>query len=219
MDFKELKSRLARLDTACICDVSRNLRVMDPGIRPINPGLKMIGLAHTVKCKADFLTVIKALHEATEDEVLVIDAEGDRMALVGELFALEAHSRSLGGIVVDGACRDVVGMRAVNIPVYARYTTPLAGTSARIFKTQIPVNCGGVPVSPGDIVFGDEDGIVVMEEKEISGIIASAENIQRIEEKVVWRMKEKKSLLDMLNFFEHYENIRKKKKSQLIFTI
>ena len=219
MDFKTLKDRLARLDTACICDISRDIRIMDPGIRPINTGLKMVGLARTVKCKGDFLTVIKALHDAIEDEVLVIDAEGDKIALVGELFALEAQTKKLSGIVCDGGCRDVEGMRKVNFPVYSRYITPLAGTSSKIFKTQIQVNCGSVPVSPGDIIFGDDDGILVLTEKEIRPIIDAAENIQRIEDKVLKNMESKKSLISMLNFFDHYEKISKKEKSQLIFTI
>lgn len=219
MDFKTLKSRLSELDTACICDVSRDLRIMDPGIRPINLGLKMIGPARTVKCKGDFLTVIKALHDAMEDEVLIIDAEGDKMALVGEMFALEAQTKKMGGIVCDGGCRDVEGMKKVNFPIYARHITPLAGTSSKIFKTQVQVNCGGVPVSPGDIVFGDDDGILVTTEEEIGAILDTAENIQRIEDKVLKNMEGKKSLVEMLNFFDHYEKISKKEKSQLIFTI
>jgi hypothetical protein len=63
MDFKKLKERLANLDTACIFDVNAKLRVMDPEIRPINQGLKMIGIARIVHCKGDFLSVLKALKE------------------------------------------------------------------------------------------------------------------------------------------------------------
>lgn len=71
MDFKKLKKRLARLDTACICDATKSFQVVDPGIRPVFDGIKMIGIARTVHCRSDFLSVIKALQEAQEDEVLV----------------------------------------------------------------------------------------------------------------------------------------------------
>jgi len=219
MDFKELKERLARLDTACIYDVNEKLRVMDPEMRPVNQGIKMIGIARTVHCKGDFLSVLKALHDASEDEVLVIDAEGDRIAFVGELFALEAQNKNLAGIVVDGACRDIKGIRNINFPVYARYITPRVGTSSKIFPAQEKVNCGGVSVSPGDIIIGDDDGIIVMSEKEAAEILDTAQNIQIIEKKVVEKMEAGKSLTEMLNFFDHYAKIDNKQESQLIFTI
>ena len=219
MDFKEIRERLAKLDTACLCDCGKKLRVMDPEIRPIIQGVKMIGKAHTVHCKADFLTVLKALHDAQEGEVIVIDGEGEKIALAGEMFAMEAKKKKLGGIVVDGGCRDVKGIREIKSPLFARYITPSAGTSSKIFKTQIEVKCGGVPVSPGDIIFGDDDGIIVMTEKEVSEILDTAENIQRIEAKAIRKMGEEKNLTDVLNFFDHYAKVSKKEDSRLIFTV
>ncbi|NIO49632.1 MAG: RraA family protein [Candidatus Aminicenantes bacterium] len=219
MDFIKLKERLTNLDTACIYDVNEKLRVMDPEMRPVNHGTKMIGIARTVHCKRDFLSVLKALHDASEDEVLVIDGEGDKIAFVGELFALEAQRKKLAGIVVDGACRDIKGIRNINFPVYARYITPMAGTASKIFPTQESVNCGGVSVSPGDIIIGDDDGIIVMSEKEAAEVLDTAQNIQIIEKKVIEKIEAGKSLTEMLNFFDHYAKIDKKQDSQLIFTI
>ncbi len=219
MDFLELKKILAKLDSACICDVNKNLRVMDPGIRPISQGTKMIGIAHTVHSKGDFLSVLQALYESDEEEVLVIDAEGDKIALAGELFALEAKRKKLAGIVVDGGCRDIKGIRKTGLPVFARYIFPVAGTASKIFQTQVKINCGGVSVNPGDIIFGDDDGVVVLSMGEIKEILATAENIQRIEDKVLKSMEGGKSLIDMLNFQDHYAKVSKKQKSDLIFII
>ena len=219
MDFKKLKDRLMQLDTASICDVSERIRIMDPEIRPINKGLKMVGIAHTVHVKVDFLTVLKALHDAEEDEVLVIDAEGDKKALAGELFALEAQRKKLAGIVVDGGCRDVHGIREINFPLFSRYITPIAGAASKIFSTQIKINCGGVSVSPGDIVYGDDDGIVVMNPEDVTEILETAENIQRIENKVLEKMEEGTSLTDLLNFHDHHAKIDRNEESKLIFTV
>ncbi|GAH53865.1 unnamed protein product, partial [marine sediment metagenome] len=185
----------------------------------VNQGMKMIGIARTVHCKRDFLSVLKALHDSGEGEVLVIDAEGDKIAFVGELFALEAQRKKLAGIVVDGACRDIKGIRNINFPVYSRYITPRVGTSYNIFPVQKKVNCGGVSVSQGDIIVGDDDGIIVMSEKEAAEILDTAQNIQIIEKKVIEKMEAGKSLTEMLNFFDHYAKIDKKQESQLIFTI
>jgi regulator of RNase E activity RraA len=217
MDFKKLKKRLARLDAACICDAARTFRVMDPGIRPVFEGVKMIGIARTVHCRSDFLSVIKALQEAREDEVLVIDAEGDNIAFAGEMFATEAQRKNLSGMVIDGGCRDVKQIRKIRFPVYARYQTPKAGGASKIFKTQITVKCGGISVSPGDIVFGDDDGIVVMEKTEIEAVLEAAESIQKTEEKVMKKLEAKTSLFQLMNFSDHYERIGKGQDSKLEF--
>ena len=95
MNFSEMKIRLAKLDTACVTDVNKKLRVLDPQIRPVRTGLILIGMAHTVRCKDDFLTVIKGLRDSVQDEVLVIDTCGSRVAVAGELFSLEASRRGL----------------------------------------------------------------------------------------------------------------------------
>jgi RraA family protein len=217
MDFQGWKTRFEGLDTACLCDVNKSVRVMDVRIRPLNPGKKLIGRAHTVRCHEDFLTVIKALDEAKEDDVLVIEAGDAQVALAGEMFAMEALQRGLGGIIIDGGCRDTQQIQKIPLPVYARFITPMAGTASQIFKTQTEIQCGGVPVRPGDIVFGDDDGIVVMTEKEMKDIIEAAQAVQKTEEQIFSRMEQGQSLLEMLNFSEHCEKISRNRPSQLTF--
>lgn len=219
MEFESLKRELTQLDAACLCDADKNLRVMDSEIRPISQGLKMVGIARTVRCESDFLSVIKALQDAKENEVLVIDADAQKIAVAGELFTTEAKRKNLGGIVIDGGCRDVKQMRKLQFPVYARFMSPMAGTVQNISQTQIPVECGGVTVSPGDILFGDDDGIVVMTQEECGDIIPIARQIQEKEERVLKLMADDRSLIDMMNFFEHYDKISKKQKSELVFTV
>ena len=219
MEFVEIKRRLTALDTACICDANKGLRVIDPAIRPIRNGLKFIGRAHTVTCHEDFLTVIKGLRDAVKDEVLVIDSQGSQTALAGELFPTEAIRKQLAGVVIDGPCRDSAKIRTLPIPYYARSFCPLSGTTSRLFETQIPITCGGVAVHPGDILFGDDDGIVVANAAEISEAIPVAEDIQRKEELLLTKMGEGVSLLQMLNFDEHSEKVRAGEESRLEFLV
>ena len=160
MQFSEIKKRLSKLDTACICDIDKGIRVMSPDIRRLNPGDKMIGKAHTVQCHDDFLSVIKALNESTFDEILVVDGRQGTKALAGELFTTEAQRRGLAGIVIDGACRDSETIKSMNLPVYSRYVNPMAGTTNRLFPTQVKITCGDADVNPGDILCGDADGII-----------------------------------------------------------
>ena len=92
------------------------------------PGVRMAGPALTVTAEDDHLPVFSALAEAEPGEVLVIATNGGRLAVLGELFATEARRRGLAGVVIDGHCRDVHGLRALGLPVFARGTLPASGT-------------------------------------------------------------------------------------------
>lgn len=167
----------------------------------------------------DFLTVIKALHEAQPGDVLVIDGRGGRHALLGELFSAEAKRKGLAGIVVDGACRDAESIREMGFPVFSRHVTPMAGTCNKLTETQISIRCGDVSVQPGDIVFGDADGVVILSDKEIHDIIDGAKELQAIEKKVLESLKRGTPLLDMTNAEEHLAAIAQGRDSKLSFRV
>ncbi len=223
MDFDEIRQRLSRLDTACVCDgykaLDRPVRAVDSAIRPVTPGLRLIGRAHTLTCHEDFLTVIVALRDALPGEVLVIDSQGSRKALTGELFPTEARRKGLAGIVNDGPCRDTAAIRQQRLPYYARSVNPVAGTTDRLFETQVPVTCGGMRVHPGEIVFGDDDGLIVASQEEISEVIPVAEEVQRKEARLLAEMERGRSLIDMLNLEDHCARIRAGRESKLQFLV
>lgn len=219
MNFDEIKRRLTALDTACLCDANKELRVVDPAIRPLRTGLKLIGLAHTVSCHEDFLTVIKGLRDAEPGEVLVIDSQGSRHALTGELFPNEALRKGLAGIVIDGPCRDTATIRQLDLPYYARSVHCVAGTTSKLFQTQIPIMCGGVKVNPGDVVFGDDDGLIVATVDELSRIVDAAEEIQNKEQRLIAEMRKGVSLLDLSNFEDHCTRLRDGRESKFTFLV
>lgn len=203
MNFTQLKTRFVNLDPAAFCDADKSIRVLSPGISRINPGKQMLGRARTVRCFDDFLVVIEALAESEGGEVLIVDTQGSKRAVVGELFTLEAARRGLAGIVIDGGCRDTETIITVEMPVYASHRTPVSGTVQRVGETQIPVICGGVEVLPGDIIFGDSDGVIAMSEQEASALIDAAEAIKNTEQKAIRAIGDGKSLIDLTNFHEH----------------
>ncbi len=128
MDPTELIARLRGVDPAALADADKSIRVIAPEIRPVRLGLTLLGPAYTVRCTNDFFAIIAALEDARPGDVLVVDTQGSTCAVVGELFSLEAARLGLGGIVIDGACRDLSTIRTLELPVYARSITPVSGT-------------------------------------------------------------------------------------------
>ncbi|HCK53942.1 MAG TPA: dimethylmenaquinone methyltransferase [Planctomycetaceae bacterium] len=229
MDFQELKTRLLSLDTACVCDANKSLRATDPtidalrvaapAIRPVRTGLKLVGRAHTVRCHNDFLAVIRGLRDAVADDVLVVDSQGSDRAVSGSLFPTEAIRKGLAGIVVDGPCRDTRTIRELDLPYYARSHTPYAGTTSNPGQTQIPITCGGVTVNPGDILFGDDDGLVIATSEELAAVLPIAETIQHTESVMIGKMTDGTCFLDMLNFESHLAALEAGEPSSLQFTV
>ena len=217
MDFTEIKKRLLKLDTTSLCDADKKIRTIDPAIRPVRPDLKLIGRAHTVQCKDDYLTVIKALHDAAAGEVLVVNGQGGCKALAGEMFTTEACRKGLAGMIIDGFIRDIKAVRKLNFPVYFRSIFPISGSANKIFETQIPISCGGITIRPGDILLGDGDGVIAVSDAEIIELLPLAEKIQQTENVAITKMKKGESLLEMLNFKEHFSNVKAKKASKLGF--
>ena len=116
--------------------------------------------------------------------MLVVQAGGAPLAALGELLATEAWRRGLGGIVVDGYVRDRAGLPP-DLPLWARGTVPMAGRSDVAPRVGGAVNCGGVRVTPGDIVCADDDGIVIAPLEQLQACVERAEQIERTEAKVL----------------------------------
>lgn len=204
--------RIARIPTAVLSDALGRLGTMAAGIKPVYPGVRLTGIAHTVRCfPGDYLTLLKALAEAREGEVLVVDGGGVlEAALLGKLMAIEARRKGLRGFVIDGAVRDLRGLEEVGVPVFARAATPRVGTAEHLQETQVPIICGGAPVQPGDFVHGDEDGVVVFGAKRLRGVLSRAIEVQRHEAGVVRKLKRGQPLAELMKLFDRLVELRKR---------
>ena len=219
VDYRAVFARLARIDSTHLADADKSIPACGPALRPVRTGLKLIGRAFTLRLCEDFLTVIAALTEAAPGDVLVVDTQGSRRAVVGELFSLEAARQGLAGIVVDGLVRDTATIRTLDMPVYACGTSPQAGTLKRLFETQVPVSCAGVIVRPGDVLFGDDDGLLVASPAAVLAALPAAEAIAAREAKIIERLRAGQPLASMVNAAEHLAKVRAGEPSALAFDI
>lgn len=127
-------------------------------------GLPVWGPAFTVQCYPGATWAVEeALENASPGDVLVINGEGFLGAvLMGGLMSTRAQHRGLAGAVIDGAVRDVAELKKMRWPVFATGTTPRCGTTSKLGQRQVPISCADITIHPGDIIAGDEDGVVVI---------------------------------------------------------
>jgi 4-hydroxy-4-methyl-2-oxoglutarate aldolase len=210
-----LLDRLRRIDTTSLSDADRSLRVVPPAIRPVAPGTRLLGRAVTAEAHGDLMSVIAALQEARAGDVLVVAAGVADRAVAGELFASEAIRRGVAGIVIDGLCRDTPTLRRLELAVFARGATPIAAPARRVPVTGVPVQIGGVEVRPGDLLLGDDDGILVGSEDELAAAIDRAEAIQAGEEALRASITQGTSIFTAMNFDEHVARLRDGRDSAL----
>ncbi|MDN7181830.1 RraA family protein [Caballeronia sp. SEWSISQ10-4 2] len=146
------------------------------GLLPYHKPKPMAGTAVTVRTRpGDNLAIHRAFDFCRPGDVLVIDGGGDvTQALMGEIMATFAESLGVQGLVIDGAIRDVGAIRAHDFPVYARAATHRGPYKNGPGEVNVPVTVGGMVVHPGDIVVGDEDGVLAIAPEDVAGVIEGA---------------------------------------------
>jgi regulator of RNase E activity RraA len=214
-----LIERLRAVQVSSLCDADKSLPVVAPEVRAMLPGISVVGPAVTVVAHDDHLPLLVALRVAEPGSVLVVATDGHGRAVAGELFATEAKRRGIAGIVIDGYCRDLRGLRQVGLPVYARGTPPMSGSTLDPGALGERVTIGGVPVRPGDLVVGDDDGLVIAAPERLEAAIGTAEEIERAERALLDGMAAGKDLHGMTNVEEHLAALERGEASSLAFTV
>jgi regulator of RNase E activity RraA len=146
-----------------IADSMGRFNFMDPGI-VCRSGVPVCGAALTVNCRpADNLMVHKALQLAERGDVVVVATGGNTVSAVfGGLMCEAASAKGIGGIVVDGALRDAEDLTRLKFPAFSRSLCPGGCDKDGPGEINVPISCGNTVVSPGDLIVGDADGVVVV---------------------------------------------------------
>lgn len=172
---RTLVERFRGIPSSNINDMMNRLYNTDGSLHAINES-ELLGTAFTVRAPlGDNMMFHRALDLAQPGDVLVVDAGGcNERSLAGEIMMTYAEKKGLAGIVVNGAIRDVDGIRKLSIPVYATGITPQGPFKNGPGEINVPVCCAGVVVMPGDILVGDADGIVVIRKEDAALVIDEA---------------------------------------------
>ncbi len=177
---------------------------MDIGIRPLEATARFAGVAVTASAgPRDTLAAVAALDYVVPGDVLVLATERDESgAVLGDHYAAIAKAKGVVGIVTDGLVRDAAGIRAKGPPTFARGIRPNGGYRNGPGEVNGPVSVGGVAVLPGDIVIGDEDGVVVVPRVHAERVIAALADVVAAEETLEERVErgEVKTLWDRAQF-------------------
>src|SRR6185436_17071788 len=175
----KLVAEIGKMVTPHLSDSMERLYAGGPQLRPMHKSGKLAGPAYTVKTTpGDNLLVHKALDAAKPGDVIVVDAGGVlENAIIGELMMSRARQRGVAGIVIWGAIRDSAEIAAGTYPVYASGVTHRGPYKNGPGEINVPINMGGMPVNPGDIIVGDADGLVAIPQEQAERILKSAQGI------------------------------------------
>jgi 3-hexulose-6-phosphate synthase / 6-phospho-3-hexuloisomerase len=158
-DIREL---LMRVSAANVSDALHRSGDIS-GMRPLAPGCKLVGPALTVRtAPGDWAKPVEAIDKAKPGDVLVIDVGNVLPAIWGELATNSALQRGVAGVVIYGAARDTADIRALGFPLFSTLVSPTAGEAKGFGEIGVPIKIAGVPVSSGDWIIGDDDGVCVI---------------------------------------------------------
>ncbi|RPE72152.1 4-hydroxy-4-methyl-2-oxoglutarate aldolase [Pacificibacter maritimus] len=157
---------------ATIHEAQGRTGAVDPAIQPIKPGLSVCGPAVTVSCTpGDNMMLIAAINVAKPGDVLVVSAGGNRLqGGFGEVLSTACASRGIAGLVIDACVRDGAAIRAMGWPVFSTGLAMQGTVKETLGSVNKPIIVGGILINPGDIVSGDDDGVVCLKREDIDRI-------------------------------------------------
>jgi len=183
--------RASKLDTTSISDALDRLAI--PGqclnIKPLDSRFRLTGRAFTIlygPAGTPPGTVGDYIDDVPSGSVVVLDNGGRENATVwGDILTWVAHRRGIAGTVIDGACRDTHLARELGYAIFSRsYSMRTGKDRVQVDAMNVPVNIGDARVNPGDLLRGDADGVLVIPRLHEDAVLAAAEEIDAVEQRI-----------------------------------
>jgi 4-hydroxy-4-methyl-2-oxoglutarate aldolase len=196
----ERDTDLVAAGAATVYEAAGRRGALDPGIVAFSAAAAVGGRAVPVGCHpGDNLAIHRAVAEAGEGDVLVIDGAAVMVGYLGDILAQAAQERGVSGAVIDGGARDLEALRDLGFPVWAR--GPAIPGASKVVPGRIgePIVCGGVQVAWGDLVVADVDGVVAVPAAEVETVAAAVARRLAFEEDVRAGLARGETTLDLLD--------------------
>lgn len=180
----KIVSLFRQFGAATVYEASGRNGSVDPRIKPLNRGMRLLGPALTVRCHPkDNLMLHKALQIAQPGDIIVADTGGyPNAGYFGDLMATSAIAKQVGGLAIDGSVRDSSGIIEMGFPVFSRGTCMRGTVKDTLGVVNHNIVFGDVVVSPGDLVVGDDDGIVVVPQAKLEDVLEATR--RRVEKEI-----------------------------------
>ncbi|GAB4313926.1 MAG: RraA family protein [Methanobacteriaceae archaeon] len=192
---------LKQISTPQISDAMKKLNIENTPLKGVKlrSGEKLSGSAVTVKTNSDdWGTVVKAIETAKKGQVIVICPDNNEKALWGELTSKMAQKIGLGGTVVLGAARDLSAIRSLNYPLFSSSIIPNAGQPLNRGEINVPIKYGNIEIKPGDMIIGDECGVLVIPLSKYFKVIKETVTIKEQEKIISEKIEKGFSLSEIL---------------------
>lgn len=191
--MEDLINRFRKLDTASVSDAIDRLGETPCGllgVRPVVPGKPICGRAftvHYIPCGVQKGTVGDFLDDVKKGQVIVIDNGGRNYCTVwGDIMTITAKEKGIEGTVIDGVCRDMPGIERVGYAIYTKGMYMVTGKDrVEVDAVNQPVAVSGVQVKPGDLILGDDSGVVVIPQEIEEIVLKIAEEIEGKEQAII----------------------------------
>jgi 4-hydroxy-4-methyl-2-oxoglutarate aldolase len=183
---QDLVQRLSEAPTGWVVDANGRMGAIDYRIRPLTRATRFCGVALTVQTRGrDNLAPYAAIEYAQPGDVLVVTT-GDyqEASVAGDIMIGMMKNQGIAAFVTDGVVRDIEGLNAVGIPVCARGLSPNSPYKDGPGTIGLRITLGGVVVEAGDVVVGDQDGIVVVAREALEGVVSALADVQAKEAKM-----------------------------------
>ncbi|AWJ93890.1 4-hydroxy-4-methyl-2-oxoglutarate aldolase (plasmid) [Azospirillum baldaniorum] len=198
----EQVAAFATIGAATVHEALGRRGAVDSAIKPIWPGLRIVGAAFPLKTQpGDNLTIHAAMKLARPGDVLVVDA-GDytEQGSFGDVMATSAQSLGLAGLVTNGGVRDAAAIRDIGFPIFSRAISIKGTVKATLGPIAQPIVVGGVTVHPGDLIVGDDDGLVVVPLDEVEAVLTASRARLEKEERLRADLQSGKTTWDIGNY-------------------
>lgn len=190
MSNKHTQHALGKFPLGALCNAHPDIHALHSSVTPLFKGACICGPAKTAKIpKGQNAAIHRAVHTAAPGDVLVVAAGGDTsFGPFGDILATCCQQKGVQGLVIDSTVRDTADILALGFPVFCLGANPTATSKTDPGDIDLEVICGEVRVRPGDIIVGDDDGVVVVPRGIADEVVAFAQAVIEKERQILSRL-------------------------------